>query len=167
MLTALIFAWQGLMEWWIIVVVTFAGVMLGDVAWYWLGLYGKDTWLGRWVQKKFPAYHIWMDQNFMARYPRMAVFSKFLYYVNRLTPLIAGWHKMEFKRFLKIHLAAAVIWLGVILFVGHFLGVFIELVGARKVLHRIELLVVILAVVFTGGEILLRKLFARRIAKDS
>lgn len=167
LLTAMVFAWQGLMEWWVIIAVTFVGVMLGDLAWYGLGRYGKDTWLGRWMQRKCPAYEEWMEHHFMTHYRRMAVFSKFLYYVNRLTPLIAGWHKMDLKRFLKIHLGAAVIWLGTMLFLGHFLGVFIELIGPRSVLHRIEILVVILFVVFLVAEILLRRYFAKKIAKEN
>ena len=166
-LTALVFAWQGLMEWEVIVPITFVGVILGDLAWYALGRFSKGSKIGLWAERKFPGYHDWMDVNFVGRYTRMAIFSKFLYFVNRLTPLIAGWHKMELKRFLKIHFIAAVLWLGTMLFIGHFLGAFIELIGPHKVLRNMGYLVLGLVVVFIGGEYLLKTIFSKRLKKEA
>lgn len=166
-MTAVILASQGLMEWWLIGIVTFVGVILGDLTWYFLGRFGQESFAGKWLQKKFPTYHEWMDINFIARYKRMAFLSKFLYYVNRLTPLIAGWHKMEVKRFFKIHLTAAALWVVTMLIVGQLFVIFVEVIGAQAILKKIEWLAIGFAVIFIGGEVLLKKFFAKKIKRST
>jgi membrane-associated protein len=164
-LTAIIFAWQGLMDWRLIAAVTFIGVMLGDIAWYFLGRLGQESKIGLWLKKKFPAYHEWMDKNFISRYSKMAFLCKFLYFVNRLTPLIAGWHKMEMRKFLKIHFMAAVLWLATMMVIGYLFGFIIEAAGARVIFKKMEWVFVGFAVIFITGEILLKKLFSKKIGK--
>lgn len=162
-LTASIFVSQGYLDFWTLILVTLLGVILGDIVWYYLGRFSKDSWPGIWLAKKFPRYHEWIEQNFISRYWRMAFFSKFLYYVNRLTPLIAGWHKMEFRKFMKIHLAAGVLWVAGMVIISYFLGFIIEAIGVKAVLRRIEWVLIGLGIIFIGGEYLLKILFSKRI----
>jgi len=162
-LTAAIFALEGYLNWWIILGVTFVGVILGDIAWYFLGYYSKDTRLGGWVGRKFNGYQEWLQENFETRYMRLAFLSKFLYYVNRLTPLLAGWQKMDFKKFFRIHLIAGTAWLLFVLVLGKFFGFIIETIGVKVVFNRLYWVFLILAVLVIGGEYLLRKFFFKKI----
>lgn len=166
-LTAAIFALEGFLNWWIILGVTFVGVILGDIAWYFLGRYSKDTKIGGWVHSKFDGYQEWLEENFETRYLRLAFISKFLYYVNRLTPLLAGWQKMDFKKFFRIHLIAAAGWLAFIFLLGKFFGLIISAVGIKVVLHRLYWVFLVLGVAVIGGEYLLRKIFVKKINKNS
>ncbi|MEK7192406.1 MAG: VTT domain-containing protein [Patescibacteria group bacterium] len=162
-ITASLFVLQGYLNFWVLAAVVFAGMVLGDIAWYYLGYYSKDSRLGRWLTAKFPHYEKWLNQNFISRYSRMAFFSKFLYYVNRLTPLIAGWNKMEFKKFFRIHIAAAALWLLIMALVVNLLGFVAVAIGIREVLKRIEWIVIGLIIVVFAGEYLLKFLFSKKI----
>ncbi len=165
-LAAAIFALEGYLNWWIILAVTFVGVILGDIAWYFLGKYSKETRLGSWVEKKFTGYEEWLQENFETRYARLAFMSKFLYYVNRITPLLAGWQKMEFRKFLRIHIMAAFAWLLFVVVLGKFFGFIIETIGVQVVFNRLYGVFLILAVVVLVGEYLLRKIFVKKIRKN-
>lgn len=162
-LVASIFAGERYLRWGVLTGVALAGVLIGDWLFYLLGKFSKKTRFGRWFTGRFPRYHRWLDQNFMARYPRLAFVSKFIYFVNRLTPFLAGWHGLALRTFFKIHVAAAIVWTGIMLIISHVVNLFVELVGVRYVLHRIEFVFVGFAVIFLTGEYLLKKLFARRI----
>lgn len=164
-LTAAIFALGGFLNWWLVLAVTFVGVIMGDLAWYYLGKYSKDSRIGKWASRKFHVYQEWLEENFITRYARLAIISKFLYYVNRLTPLMAGWHKMEVRKFLRVHVTAAIIWVGFMGIVGRVFGFLIEAIGVKVVLHRLYIVFLVLAVVIIGGEYFLRGLFDKRIRK--
>ena len=166
-LTAAIFAWQGYMSWPILILTAFAGVVLGDIAWYFLGRYlDKIPFFGFLLRVKFSVYHEWLEKNFIKRYYRMAFFSKFLYYLNRLTPLIAGWQKFEFTKFFRIHFLAAALWTAVNAVFGYFFGLIIGTSGLRWILERFELVFLALLIIFVGGEYMLKRLFSRRIKKQ-
>lgn len=165
-LTASIFAGERYLRWGTLTTVTLAGLLIGDWLFYLLGRYSKQTRLGRWFVNRFPRYHRWLEENFMGRYPRLAFVSKFIYFVNRLTPFLAGWHGLPARTFLRIHAAAALVWTGVMLVIGHFMNLFVELVGVSYVIKRIEFVFVGFALIFLGGEYALKKIFARRIAED-
>lgn len=164
-MTAAIFALEGYLNWWFVVGVAFAGVVLGDIAWYYLGRYSKETRLGNWLSKKFAHYQGWLSENFTQRYFRLAFISKFLYYINRLTPLLAGWEKMEFKKFFKIHFFAGLLWVIVMFIVGRSFGFVIEIIGVKVVLHRLYWFFAVMAVLVIVGEHFLRKFFIKKIGQ--
>lgn len=166
-LGAALFAWQGHLEWFLVIVVAFIGVILGDIVWYFLGKYlDRIPFFGFLLRIKFSVYHEWLDENFIKRYSRMAFFSKFLYYFNRLTPLIAGWQKFEFKKFLKIHFFAGVLWIAVMSTLSYLLGFVVGPNGLKWLLSRFEFVVIGLIAVFIGGEYLLKRIFTSRIKKE-
>lgn len=165
--TAGIFAGQGYLRWGTLSFVSLAGMLVGDWAFYLLGKHSKHTRFGAWFVSRFSRAHEWLDRNFASRYTRLAFISKYIYFVNRLTPFLAGWHGFPLRRFLRIHVAAAVVWTGVMLVISHFLNLFVELVGVRYVLRRIEFVFVGFALLFTVGEYALKKLLARKIRGDN
>lgn len=166
-LTAIIFSLQGFLNWIPVIAIVFVGVLIFDVVWYYIGKYSKGTRLGLWAAKKFTNYEGWLHKNFLPRYAKMAFYSKFIYYVNRITPLLAGWHNLEFKRFLKIHFYADVFWMFIMIVVGYLLGFAVELVGAQWVLRRMEFVFIGLIVVFVAAEYVFKRIFNKKIRKNS
>jgi len=166
-LTAAIFAWQGHLDWGLLILSAFAGVFLGDIFWYWVGRgLEKSAILNFFFKIRFSHYQEWLEENFLKRYYRMAIYSKFIHYVNRLTPVIAGWHKFEFKKFVRIHLLAGAIWVGVNTIFGYGFGLAVGADGLRWLLGRFGYVIIGLVVVFVGGEYILRKLFSQKIEKS-
>lgn len=165
-LTASIFAGQGYLRWGVLTAVSLAGMIIGDWCFYLLGRATQGTRFGRWFVSRFSRADEWLSKNITERYVRLAFISKYIYFVNRLTPFLAGWHGFPGRRFLKIHVGAAIIWTGIMLILGHFLGLFVELVGVRYVLHRIEFVFLAFILLFMGGEYFLKKQFVRKINKD-
>ena len=164
-LAAAIFALEGYMSWWWVLAVSFAGVIIGDVAWYYLGRLTKDTKWGMRLAEKYKNYQGWVSENFTNRYFRLAFVSKFLYYVNRLTPLLAGWEKLDFKRFFKIHLIAGFGWLLTMFVAGKFFGLIINAIGVKVVVGRLYWVFAIIAVLVVVGEYCLRRFFIKKIKK--
>ena len=166
-LTAAIFAWEGHLNWGLLVATAFSGVLLGDIFWYWVGRgLEKSSMLNFFFKIRLSHYQEWLEENFLKRYYRMAVYSKFIHYINRLTPVIAGWHKFEFKKFIRIHLLAALIWVAVNTGLGYGFGYVVGQSGLRLLLSHFEYLIIGLLVVFVGGEYILRKLFSKKIEKS-
>lgn len=165
-LMAAIFAWQGLLDWGWLILAIFSGVIIGDIAWYFLGRYARQTRLGFTLSKRFQTYDQWLDKNFMPRYFKMAFLSKFIAYVNRLTPIIAGWHGMALDRFAKIHFAAACLWVATVGIVTYIAGYFVGPEGIRWLIKRIEWVALGGVLFFIGGEYFLRKIFYKKIRRS-
>ena len=163
--TAIIFALQGFLSWPMIIISIFSGVVFFDAVWYQIGRYTKGTRLGTWLSKKIANYQGWLNQNFLPRYAKMAFYSKFIHYVNRITPFLAGRHGLSFRKFIRIHFYAAIFWLSVMLVIGYFLSFIVELVGAQWVLRRMEFVFLSLIILFVGTEYLLKRKFIKRIKK--
>lgn len=164
-LIAAIFALEGYMNWWLVLAVSFSGVVIGDVAWYYLGCLTKNTKWGIWLAGKYKNYQGWVLEDFTTRYFYLAFVSKFLYYVNRLTPLLAGWERLSFWKFLKIHFVAALGWVGTMFIIGKSFGFVIDAIGVKVVVHRLYWVFGVIALTVVVGEYLLRNLFMKKIKK--
>lgn len=162
-LTGAIFADQKHLNWGALIVLGFIAVILGDVAWYCLGKYLRGTKIGPWLRGRFKNYGGWLNGGFMSNYKKIAFFSKFLYYVNRLVPFLAGWEGMPIRRFLDVHVGTGALWLTVMTTIGVSLGAIINLVGPRFVLERVWILFAFLAIAFIAGDHLLKKIFIKRV----
>ena len=161
-LAAAIFALEGYLNWWWVLIVAFVGVILGDIAWYWLGRATKDTKWGTRLAEKYKNYQGWVSEHFIDHYFYLAFVSKFLYYINRLTPLLAGWEKLDFKKFFKIHLVAALGWLTTMFLLGKFFGFIIDTIGVKVVVHQLYWVFAVIAVIVILGEYFLRRLFVKK-----
>src|SRR3989344_379863 len=141
----------------------FLGVMMSDALWYFLGRKSNETGFGAWFTKHFDRYHHWLNRNFIARYTRVAFFTRYIYYISRLTPFLAGWHRLNLKRFFTVHLLANLVWLVVMSVIGHSVGFAITAIGTKRVLRRVEYFLIGIAGVFLGGEYFLEKFFVKRL----
>lgn len=166
-LTAAIFALQGRLDLTLVLAISFLGVLASDIVSYFIGRYSKNTRWGEKISKRFGRYETWLHDNFMTRYIKMAFISKYIYYVNRLTPIIAGWHQLDFKKFFKIHFAATILWLAIMSAAGKLLATAAEAVGIGWVLKRMEFVFIGLIIIFIALEYFLKNIFARKISSGT
>ena len=120
----------------------FAGVLTGDVLWYFLGRYlnkhhSHNRYLSyaiRKVKKLLPG----IEKN-----PFHVIFiSKFIYGLNHSTILVLGYLNIEFKHFIKIQFFTSLLWSLIFLVVGYMFGD-----AALAFTHRLDRFV-IFAVIF-------------------
>jgi len=123
--------------------VSIAGVLFGDILWYWLGRFIKNKYpkqrfvryVERRVKKSFPT----IECN-----PFKLVFvSKFLYGLNHPTILILGFLKIEFWHFLRIQIKASLLWVSIFLALGYFFGY-----AALSVTHKLNKFIAVLVFIF-------------------
>jgi membrane protein DedA with SNARE-associated domain len=162
-LFASIFAWQGLISWPILALVIIIGTISGDIAWYLGGRYLQNTRFGKWLDRRYEKTGAWVYENIVCRYQSYAIISKFMYFTTRPTIFLAGWHKFEFKKFLKVTTYATVIWAGILLAIGYFFGYTAHLIGFKWILHRLEFFAVALFLGVFIIEFLMKKfVFAKK-----
>lgn len=157
-----IFAWQGLINWGMLGIVAITGTITGDLLWYSGGKYLRNTRFGLWLDKRYEKTGVWVNENVVGRYESYAIISKFMYFTTRPTIFLAGWHKFNFRKFLKITTIATVIWAFILLGVGYFFGYTVHLIGYKQILHQIEIFAVGLFVAVFVVEYLVKKHFLKK-----
>ena len=164
-LTGTLFTIKGHLNWLPLIIVSFGGVFLGDLAWYFFGRASAQTHFRPWLEKRMHRYHGWIGERFGDGYFHTALFSKFIYYVNRAVPFFAGWHRMSLKKFAKTHFFTGLLWIGAIAGVGFLLQNLVIAVGVKPVLRRLELVIIGLIILFVGGEYLVKRVLFKRIVR--
>lgn len=161
-LFASIFAWQGLISWPLLAITAIVGTICGDILWYLGGKYLQNTRLGKWLDCYYEKTGVWVYENIVSRYSTYAIISKFMYFTTRPTIFLAGWHKLEFKKFLRITAYATAIWAAIILGIGYFFGYTVHLIGFKKIMHRVEFFALGLFLAVFVFEYLMKKFFFRK-----
>jgi membrane-associated protein len=145
---------------WVAALVMVSAALLGDMVNYWVGRK-----LGQLLPKKFPRLvrqqYIDKTRGFFEKYgPKTIIIARFVPVVRTFTPFVAGMGAMPFPRFMAYSAAGALLWIGLILPCGWFLG------GQEFVRRRFE--IIVLAIIFIS---LLPMVFefvkARRAAKQA
>lgn len=157
-----IFAWQGLISWPLLALLAMSGTLCGDVMWYTIGSKFKDTRFGNWLDARYEKTGAWVYGNIVSRYATWSILSKFIYFTARPTIFLAGWHKLEFKKFLRMTTIATAIWASTILAVGYFFGYAIHIIGFKRVMHRVEFFVIGLFASVFLIDLLLKHFFIKK-----
>jgi membrane protein DedA with SNARE-associated domain len=113
-------AQQGALDLVSVAVAFFAGSVLGDQIKYWLGHRYGGRFLARvdWLREKLPAI-----SDLLRRHPLPTLLGyRFVNGLRTAMPIIAGVAGIGFARFARIQLSGAVLWLGVLLGLGHAFG---------------------------------------------
>lgn len=160
-----VFANEGDLRWGFLAAAALAGLTASDLFFYALGRYAGGSRIGRWIGRRYLRYHAGLEEKFFERYGRIAFFSKFVYVVNKAVPFIAGWRRMPFPSFLKAQAVSSVLWVGVMLIVGHSLGIIISLIGEKQVFRRLEIFIIALMAAFLIAERFIRRFFSRKLSK--
>ncbi|MFH1867256.1 MAG: DedA family protein [Patescibacteria group bacterium] len=104
--------------------VTFVGVVIGDIIWYYIGLrwgrpllnkFGKFIWLKR---SRLQA----LEQHFIENGKKTLFIAKFIYSFGHSSIIIAGMARMNFKEFLKVDISAGLLWSILFVWLGRILG---------------------------------------------
>lgn len=159
---ASIFAWQEKLSWGFLTLAVLAGTMAGDVLWYLGGRFLRGTRLGNWLDRRYEKHTDALDSNIREHYGRFAILSKFMYFTTHPTIFLVGWNKFPFKKFLWITCYATTVWALSVLAVGYFFGYAIELIGYKKIVHRIEIFAILLFLaVFIFGRMIKKAITCR------
>jgi len=126
-----------------IIFVVVAGVILGDIIWYYLGIFAV----------KYPRINKWLDRithlvdSHLEKSPfKTLFFSKFIYGLHHPILMRIGSKKMGLKKYLKSDIIASLIWIVIIAVLGYLFGASFFLV--KKYIRYAELLFLAGVIIF-------------------
>ena len=107
---------------WIAAAVLLIAAILGDTANYWIGRK-----FGAWAIRTFPRFikqeHLDKTSEFFVRYGgKTIIIARFVPIVRTFAPFVAGSGAMDYKRFMTFNVVGAVLWVGLLLPAGWFIG---------------------------------------------
>ena len=139
-----------------VVLISFLGVILGNVMWYGVGAKLKDVRLTRRLFSKMEKIMIFFLPKFRENPFKSIFFSKFVYGANRATVIMSGVLKIPFKLFFKAESLASIVWVLLYASIGYFFGQ-----AAVKMTHNASLFA-LTAVIFVISFIVIQKLITRQ-----
>lgn len=164
-LAGAILAGIGLANLWYVVIVLYAGGILGDHSSYWIGRHwGKTiyTYLGTklFFRKFLTVYNFERGSTFFKKYGGWSIFAgRFLGPVSWITPFLAGNFKMSYRRFTIFDFPAVILGIGQFIVVGYFLGRNYQpllYVLQRYILISIFIIIIIVTTAYIYRRILLK-----------
>ncbi len=110
-----------------VLAVTIAGVVTGDIVWYYLGRKFGESFL---IKIRIGRFHLFSEKRMKyieshfsnGTAGRTLFVAKFLYGLAHLTFLLAGASKMEFKKFIKPAVISSTVWAIVVVSLGYLFG---------------------------------------------
>jgi membrane-associated protein len=107
---------------WIAAAVLLAAAILGDTVNYWIGRK-----FGTWAMRTFPRIikqsHLDKTSEFFVRYGgKTIIIARFVPIVRTFAPFVAGSGAMDYKRFMTFNVVGALLWVGLLLPAGWFIG---------------------------------------------
>ncbi len=127
----------------IIAITVYAGVILGDLFWYALGLWldTSSTFLTRWAKRIVKPF-----EGGLQRRPLHTIFiSKFTYGFSHAVLMRAGSLRIPLKKFFKIDAISSLGWMAVVGGLGYFSGASFSLIKHYLKVAEIALLFVLVA----------------------
>lgn len=107
---------------WIAGAILLVAAILGDTVNYWIGRK-----FGGWAVRTFPRIikqsHLDKTSDFFVRYGgKTIIIARFVPIVRTFAPFVAGSGAMEYKRFMTFNVVGAILWVGLLLPAGWFIG---------------------------------------------
>lgn len=137
-----------------VVWISFLGVVLGNMFWYYVGTsLSKRKFAEKMIVKAEKIIQYFLPR-FRERPFKSIFFSKFIYGANRATVFMSGVFKIQFSLFMKAEVLASVVWVLLYASVGYFFG-YVAIQITHKA-TRFAFIVLFFVVVF----VLLQRLFA-------
>jgi membrane-associated protein len=148
---------------WIAAVVLLTAATLGDTTNYWIG---RSS--GNWLIRRFPKIvkpsYLEKTNKFFETYGRKTlILARFVPIVRTFAPFVAGTGAMPFRRFITFSIMGSLLWVGLILPAGWFLG---SNEWVKKHFEVVVLAIIGISVLPMVIEILRAKMKSRA-AKDS
>jgi membrane protein DedA with SNARE-associated domain len=140
--------------------VSFAGIMVGDVFWYGVGIV-LSRYHGRFSLAKTAEKTVLMFFPNFNRKPFFSIFfSKFIYGVNHAALVFSGIVRLKFSLFMKAEFIASFFWVAIYAVAGYMFGE-----AALAVTHEVSRLA-LLAVVFVVGFVLLERWIGKYVEQQ-
>ena len=124
---------------WLLTALLIIAAILGNQLGWWLGnKYGHrvadrpDTWLIK--KKHLNAARVYFSENGASS----LLLARFIPILRTFVPFAAGMGEMEFRHFLKYNIIGACLWIGSLIWIGHFIGG----TALADELHKVILIVV-------------------------
>lgn len=126
-------------------VLSMLGMMLfaditGDILWYSLGRALRDTRPGNWVKGKLPRPMQKFEEYVEHHQTRLVALSKFIMGSSFFIMVSVGWARMDFNAFLRTTARSIVVWAVILLALSYGLFSAFNLVGAKTVFHKLEVM---------------------------
>lgn len=107
---------------WVAAIVLLSAATLGDTTNYWIG---RSS--GNWLMRRFPKIvkpaYLEKTNKFFETYGRKTlILARFVPIVRTFAPFVAGTGAMPFRRFISFSFMGSLLWVGLILPAGWFLG---------------------------------------------
>lgn len=137
---------DGTFGFWITLIASTVGSIVGSLLSYAMGLYGGRPFVERWGAYLFlNTHHLEQTERFFARYGERAIFiSRFIPVVRHLISIPAGMGKMNLVAFSLYTVAGAGLWNAILLYTGMILGDNWEALGPY--LHYVDIGIIVLCV---------------------
>lgn len=115
---------NGQMSFWLIVIFSTAGSIIGSLISYYLGLYGGRPLIEKYGKYVLLNHHdLEITEKFLARFGDKTIFfSRFIPVVRHLISIPAGTGKMKLSKFLIYTAIGAALWNAFLTYLGYYLG---------------------------------------------
>lgn len=121
--TAGVLASQGLINYPVLLVITFFAAVLGDNVGYWFGERVGIKLFEREDSRFFKKHHLLDAQKFYTKHgSKTIVLARFVPFVRTFAPIVAGVAKMPYRTFLIFNVMGGLLWAVGIASLGFFLG---------------------------------------------
>jgi membrane-associated protein len=142
------------LEW--VLFASIAGAYIGYDLNYWSGRLFSLAVCRRFCPHILHAKNIEKTRALMARFgPVSVVISRFIPAVN-LPPFFAGLDSMDYGRYVVVNLAGAVLWCGVTILLGYYIGSLDVIQDYVNLLFDLAILVTVLAIAYAGVSLVWR-----------
>jgi membrane-associated protein len=112
----------GLLSIWILLTTAILAAVLGDTVNYWIG-YTFEMKVLEWKYSPVRQKHLDETQRYFERYGGLTiVISRFMPFIRTFAPFLAGIGRMRYSWFLGYNIVGGVMWSGLFLMVGYFVG---------------------------------------------
>lgn len=146
----------------LMLITVFAGVIVGDTLWYWLGvrLRNHDNRFIRFLERMARPF----DEQLQQKFFRTLLLTKFMYGIHHTILIRAGMLGLRLKKFVERDIQASIIWVGIVWGLGY--GASASLSRAEHYLRFAELALLFAFIGFVFLESILRFILQKNISRS-
>jgi membrane protein DedA with SNARE-associated domain len=149
----------------LLMLVTYAADVSGDLSWYTLGRKLSGTMFGDWIENHLPRHKIvmkYVERNAA----RLVLLSKFIYSSTFVIIFTVGWSKMEFKKFFKTSLVTITLWIPLMTGIVYGLSSGFDALRVISAFHHLEILFGLGLVAFIALNFLISRIAKKYLGED-
>ncbi len=153
----------GLLEMWLVILITFVGAVIGDIIWFWVARkWGRACLLrwGRvlWITRKRLS---WLEEHFAENGKKTLFVTKFIYSFGHASIIVAGIAQMSWREFLKVDVPVSLLWAILFSLLGYVFGASFSVL--QHALRDVTLAAGIVVAVIVGLNIYIRRKLKKKV----